>query len=144
MRWLQSSQSLYFTLLQNWIMLVFHPFFVRFSFQRSFISFTRHRQYPPPLERAQEAKELWGRPTIELFDHERKTRHTCVIMREQCDGSIFTWLQVCYIYTGLKSRCQIETNKYICFPTFCQSVELMVAKISMSIIIILARAKLFN
>ena len=38
----------------------FHPLFC-FPFQPAVISFTRHRQYPPPLERAQEAKELWGK-----------------------------------------------------------------------------------
>ena len=72
--------------------------------------FTRHRQYPPPLERAQEAKELW-RNSPKLCDHYhvQETNHSCVIMREQCDGSIqVTRLQVCYIYTGLKIFCQMN------------------------------------
>merc|ERR1712130_79842 len=63
-------------------------------------------------------------------DHARDTaismHYTCTyvkdteqifeIMREQCDDSMYsivTRLQVCYIYTGLKSCCQIQTNKYI-------------------------------
>ena len=39
----------------------FSSSFFSFPFQPAVISFTRHRQYPPPLERAQEAKELWGK-----------------------------------------------------------------------------------
>ena len=63
-------------------------------------------------------------------DHARDTaismHYTCTyvkdteqifeIMREQCDDSMYsivTRLQVCYIYTGLKSCYQIQTNKYI-------------------------------
>ena len=71
----------------------------------------------------------------------RKNHHieSCVIMRGRLAIAVWLWvsnvmaafftkLQVCYIYTGLKSCCQIETNKYmfsnilsICWAHGCQN-----------------------
>ena len=72
--------------------------------------------------------DVWRRLIIAMWSWEGHCMHyICIyvkdieqifeIMREQRDDSMYsivtTRLQVCYIYTGLKSCYKIQTNKYI-------------------------------
>ena len=99
----------------------FHPLFFLFPF-----STTNHflHQAPAISSPAGESTRSKGAVRETRIMWWRSTDHSCVIMREHCDGSmksivtIVTRLQVCYIYTGLKSRCQIQTIKYT-FANIC-------------------------
>ena len=108
----------------------FSSSFFCFPFQPPIISFTRHRQYPPPLERAQEAKELWGKLgscdeghwvlTIAVWSWGNTVMAAWNRLLRGCKFVIFI--------LGSKVAAKFKLTN-IRLPTFVQSVKLMVATI---------------